>query len=119
MCSSATVRIWPPRLRRSRRKGGPVIRFLRRTGKANEIVSDQLLAGSVTSSCWTRTMDDQEAMDAFVESPWCRAVLARLEAPGAYEAFESQAAHVGNCSHPIRLKGHVVATDTASGQRVV
>ena len=64
-------------------------------------------------------MGDQEAMDAFAESPWCRAVLARLEAPGAYEAFESQAAHVGNCSHPIRLKGHVVATDTASGQRVV
>jgi hypothetical protein len=64
-------------------------------------------------------MADQEAIDPFVESPWCRAVLARMEAPGAYEAFESQARHVGNCAHPIRLKGHVVATDTTSGQRAV
>jgi hypothetical protein len=39
-------------------------------------------------------MDDQEPIDAFVESPWCQAVLARLEAPGAYEAFESQASQV-------------------------
>ncbi len=64
-------------------------------------------------------MDEQEAADAFVESPWCRAVLARMEAPGRYEAFESQAAHVGNCAHPIRLKGHVLATDVTSGQRAV
>jgi hypothetical protein len=64
-------------------------------------------------------MDDQEAVDAFVESPWCQAVLARMEAPGRYEAFESQARHVGNCAHPIRLKGHVLATDTTSGQRAV
>jgi hypothetical protein len=64
-------------------------------------------------------MDDREAMDAFVESPWCRAVLARMAAPGRYEAFESQARHVGNCAHPVRLKGHVVATDTVSGQRAV
>jgi hypothetical protein len=64
-------------------------------------------------------MDDQEAIDAFVESPWCQAVLARMEAPGRYEAFESQALHVGNCAHPVRLKGHVVATDVASGQRAV
>jgi hypothetical protein len=64
-------------------------------------------------------MDDQEAMDAFVESPWCRAVLARMEAPGRYEAFESQARHVGNCAHPVRLRGHVVATDVASGKRAV
>jgi hypothetical protein len=64
-------------------------------------------------------MGDQEATDAFVESPWCQAVLARMEAPGRYEAFESQARHVGNCAHPIRLKGHVLATDTTSGQRAV
>jgi hypothetical protein len=64
-------------------------------------------------------MDDREAIDAFVESPWCRAVLARMEEPGRYEAFESQARHVGNCAHPIRLKGNVLATDTTSGQRAV
>jgi hypothetical protein len=64
-------------------------------------------------------MGDQEAIDAFVESPWCQAVLARMEAPGRYEAFESQARHVGNCAHPIRLTGHVLATDTTSGQRAV
>jgi hypothetical protein len=64
-------------------------------------------------------MGDPEAIDAFVESPWCQAVLARMEAPGRYEAFESQARHVGNCAHPIRLKGHVLATDTTSGQRAV
>jgi hypothetical protein len=64
-------------------------------------------------------MYDREAIDAFVESPWCRAVLARMEAPGRYDAFEAQARHVGNCAHPIRLKGHVLATDTASGKRAV
>ena len=64
-------------------------------------------------------MGDREAIDTFVESPWCRAVLARMEAPGRYEAFESQARHVGNCSHPVRLKGRVVATDVASGERAV
>jgi hypothetical protein len=64
-------------------------------------------------------MDDQEAMDAFVESPWCQAVLARMEAPGRYEAFESQARHVGNCAHPVRLKGRVLATDVVSGKRTV
>jgi hypothetical protein len=79
----------------------------------------QFLSGGVTPSCWNRSMGDLEAVDAFVESPWCQAVLARMEAPGHYEAFESQARHVGNCAHPIRLKSHVVATDTAIGQRAV
>jgi hypothetical protein len=45
-------------------------------------------------------MDDQEAIDAFVESPWCQAVLHGIEAPGRYEAFESQARHVGTVPTP-------------------
>jgi hypothetical protein len=64
-------------------------------------------------------MGDQEAIDAFVASPWCQAVLARMEAPGRYEAFESQARHVGNCAHPVRLKGRVLAKDTITGHRAV
>jgi hypothetical protein len=41
-------------------------------------------------------MGDQEAMRSW-RVPGAGRELARTEAPGRYEGFESQARHVGNC----------------------
>ncbi len=44
--------------------------------------------------------------------------LARLAAPGGYEAFEDQVRGARFCRRPVRLKGSVVQT-TADGDRRV
>ena len=61
-------------------------------------------------------MTEKQLMD----DRWLQAVFSRTTKAGDnYEAFEEQASSVGFCSHPVRLKGHVLATDIATGERRV
>ena len=77
------------------------------------------LLATVGAMTVARQISRPGAPDDSVDDPRLPELVARLAAPGGYQAFEAQVHGARFCRRPVRLNGSVVRPDTAGPPQVV